>query len=35
MFKELKEVMFKELKADMTKMTHQIVNINEDIRIFF
>lgn len=34
MFKELRETMFKELKADI-KMIHQIVNINKDLRIIY
>lgn len=29
----IKKIMVKELKADMIKLTHQIVNINKDIRI--
>ena len=35
MFKELRETMFKELKADIIKMIHQIVNINKDLRIIY
>jgi hypothetical protein len=34
MFKELKKNMFKELKASMITMTHQIENAKKEIEIF-
>ena len=33
MFKELKKMMFKELKGKITIMTHQIQNINKETKI--
>ena len=34
-FRDVKETMFKELKENVTIMTHQIETVNKDIEIIF